>query len=284
MNKQTLLIFLCAMFWAALPAKAQVIQFDLNKKKTEEKPAQSVEQTNDNAYPADEEEEIIEKKKKEKKAKVVQAEKPLPEENDEEKPDFRNGLFKGLFSAGLNACQVDGDDAAGYNYLGAHVGVGTLVKFHKHLSVSMEIVYNMKGAQRRLFGNNSADSSFRLVHDYVQVPILLNVHDKRIVIFSAGVSLGYMVRYKQMINGKDYTNPDASAPIATQFLQEPRKFDVCAEAGLHFVIKEQFALGCRFSYSMIGMRDALPATKVNRQYNNVLTFRFMYILNPKKKK
>lgn len=284
MKKQTLLIFLFAMILIALPSQAQVIQFDLNKRKKEEKPIENVEQKSNTTYPSDEEDEIIEKKKKEKKAKIVTAEKPLPEEKDEEKPDFRNGLFKGLFFAGLNACQVDGDDAAGYNYLGAHLGVGAMVKFHKHMSVSMEILYNMKGAQRRLFNNNSADSTFRLVHDYVQVPILFNVHDKRIVIFSAGISLGYMVRYQQMINGKDYTNPDASAPIASQFLQEPRKFDVCAEAGLHFVIKEQFALGCRFSYSMIGMRDALPATKVYKQYNNVLTFRFMYILSPKKQK
>lgn len=282
MKKQTLLIFLFPLF--LLAQEAPVIRFDLNKKKnSEEKPAENTEQKIDHTYPLDEED-VPEKPKKEKKVKQHKAEKPLPEEKEEEKPDFRNGLFKGLFFAGLNACQVDGDDASGYNYLGAHVGVGTMVKFHKYMSVSMEIVYNMKGAQRRLFSNNTADSSFRLVHDYVQVPILFNVHDKRIVMFSAGISLGYMARFKQIIGGKDYTNPDASAPIASQFLKEPRRFDVCAEAGLHFIIKEQFALGGRFSYSLLGMRDALPGSKVSKQYNNVLTFRFMYILSPKKKK
>jgi len=285
MKKQTLLIFLFPLFLMA--QQAPVIQFDLNnigKKKTETKPSENIEQEQTTTYPSDDEEPDADKPKKEKKVKQPKAEKPLPEEKEEEKPDFRNGLFKGLFFAGLNACQVDGDDASGYSYLGAHVGVGAMVKFHKYMSVSMEILYNMKGAQRRLFNNNTADSSFRLVHDYVQVPFLFNVHDKRIVMFSAGISLGYMVRFQQVISGKDYTHPDPSAPIASQFLKDPRKFDVCAEVGLHFVIKEQFALGGRFSYSLLGMRDALPGSKVRKQYNNVLTFRFMYILSPKKKK
>jgi hypothetical protein len=284
MKKHTVLIFLITFAVAVCKLPAQVIQFDLNKKK-KEAPALEKQQTESSTYlPDDEEEEVTSKKKKEKKtSKPAPSLRPLPEELDEEKPDFKKGLFKALFFAGVNACQVDGDDAAGYYYLGAHAGVGTLVKFHKHLSVSMELLYNMKGAQRRLFGNNQADSSLRLVHDYVQIPLLFNVHDKRIVIFSAGVSVGYMVRFRQFFSGRDYTNPDPSAPIAPQFLQEPRRWDLCAEVGVHFVIKEQFALGGRFSYSLIGMRDALPATRVAKQYNNVLTFRFMYILKPLKK-
>lgn len=264
MKKQTLLIFLFPLF--ILAQEAPVIRFDLNdigKKKNQDTQIEN---------------------EKQSKPKKLHGEKPLPEEKEEETPDLRNGLFKGLFFAGLNACQVDGDDAAGYSYMGAHVGVGAMVKFHKYMSVSMEIVYNMKGAQRRLFNNNSADSSFQLVHDYMQVPILFNVHDKRTIMFSAGISLGYMVRYKQIISGTDYTNADNTAPIASEYIKPPKKFDVCAEVGLHFIIKEQFALGGRFSYSLIGMRDALPGSKVRKQYNNVLTFRFMYILSPKSKK
>ncbi|MCS6819603.1 MAG: porin family protein [Chitinophagales bacterium] len=280
LKKQTLWILsLLPAFMVAQDGPVIRIDLNKNKKKTVEK--QQTPSMDENVNNTEQEE----KMNKRKKGIATEENETFryPEERDEDPPDFRKGLFRGLFIAGLNACQVDGDDDAGYKYLGAHVGIGALVKFHKHMSVSMELLYNMKGAQRRLFGNLNADSTFRLVHDYVQVPILFNVHDKRIVIFSAGISFGYMVRFRQIINGTDYTNPDHSAPIAPQFIQPPRRFDLCGEAGLHFVVKDRFAFGGRFSYSLIGMRDALPATRVSKQFNNVITFRFMYLLLPNKK-
>ncbi len=283
LKKHTLWILL---FPAVLSAQeAPVFQFDFGKKKKE---TETKEQENPQpTYSSDDDEEVIEKKK-DKKKKVADDYSPNPyqtkPEPQEEKPDFRNGLFKGLFIAGLNAAQVDGDEGYGYNYLGAHVGVGVLVKFHKHMSVSMEMLYTMKGAQRRLFNNMAADSTFRIVHDYIQVPLLFNVHDKKFIMASAGLGFGYMVRNRLMVSGVDHTNPEPNAPIPSAFMIEPNRFDLSALVGLHFVIKEQFALGARFSYSLIGIRDALPGSRVRKQYNNVLTFRFMYILNPKKKK
>ncbi len=288
MKKQTLWIFLFPLMTMA--QEAPVFIFDLNKKKSTEK-EQKTEETPTPApvYSSDEDEEEAEqaKPKKEKKkaaatqnAYTTQKEK----EQEEEKPDFRNGLFKGLFIGGLNATQIDGDDGAGYNYLGAHVGVGAMVKFHKHMSVSMEILYSMRGAQRRLFGNNQADSSFKIIHDYMEVPLLFNVHDKKLIMASVGISAAYMVRNKLTLNGIDYTDAESTAPIPSAFIVAPKKFDLSALIGLHFIIKEQFALGARFSYSLLGIRPALPGSRVRNQYNNVLSFRFMYILSAKKKK
>ncbi len=283
-KKQTLWIFLFPAM--VMAQEAPVFRFDLNKKKNQES-EQKKEETPPPApaYGSDEEDEENEVKK-EKKKKVVSEKPATPKkviEQQEEKPDFRNGLFKGLFIAGLNATQIDGDEGYGYNYLGAHVGVGAMVKFHKNMSVSMEILYSMKGAQRRLFGNMQADSSFKIVHDYVEVPLLFSVHDKKLIMASVGLSAAYMVRNKLMLNGIDYTNPESTAPIPSAFMIEPKRFDLSALIGLHFIIKEQFALGARFSYSLLGIRPALPGSRVRNQYNNVLSFRFMYILSAKKK-
>lgn len=290
-KKQTLWIFLLPAM--VMAQEAPVFRFDLDKKKDKE-PAKQEQQQEETPpasnYSSDEEEEEV-PVKKEKKKKVKSSTNTsgyyannTKKDEEEEKPDFRNGLFKGLFIAGLNAAQVDGDDGAGYNYLGAHVGVGAMVKFHKHMSVSMEILYNMKGAQRRLFSNAAADSTFRIVHDYMEVPVLFNVHDKKLIMASAGLAFGYMVRNKLMINGTDYTDAQQTDPIPSQFKIDPKRFDLTAVVGLHFIIKEQFALGARFTYSLLGIRPALPASRVRNQYNNVLTFRFMYILSAKKKK
>src|SRR4051812_33753167 len=71
-------------------------------------------------YPSDEEEAEENKTAKQRRAER-KASKP------EVKDDFdfkKDGLFKGLFHAGLNACQVDGDNEYGYKYLGANVGAG----------------------------------------------------------------------------------------------------------------------------------------------------------------
>lgn len=288
LKKQTLWIFLFPAMMMA--QEAPVFRFDMNKKKNQESEPKK-EETPPPAptYSSDEEEEEVEpvKQKKEKKKVVSEPNAYTPakeKEQQEEKPDFRNGLFKGLFIAGLNATQIDGDAGYGYNYLGAHVGVGAMVKFHKHMSVSMEILYSMRGAQRRLFGNNQADSSFKIVHDYMEVPLLFNVHDKKLIMASVGISAAYMVRNNLMLNGVDYTNAESTAPIPSAFLVEPKRFDLSALIGLHFIIKEQFALGARFSYSLLGIRPAMPGSRVRNQYNNVLSFRFMYILSPKKKK
>jgi len=189
-------------------------------------------------------------------------------------------LFKGLFNVGLNACQVDGDNQAGYRYLGFHGGVGVMVRYHKYLSTSIEINYSMKGAKERIVQNPNPNSRqlYQMQLDYIDIPIsLLNVHDKKLVMFSLGLTPSVLVRYKERDGvGNDVTD---NPPYG-----QPKRFDLSGFAGFGFVIKQQFYLGGKFSYSFIKMRGAYPGTKTNGQYNNVITFRFMYILGSIKKK
>lgn len=222
-------------------------------------------------YPEEQEEDApAAKPKKEKK---------VAKEGVEEAPNPKNGLFKALFIAGLNATQIDGDLDYGYRYFGAHVGVGTLVKFHKNFSVSMELLYNMKGARNRPNLSLPGDSitRFTIAQDYIEVPVSINVHDKKLVIFNLGLSVGALVRFKQTVNGIDQTDNPISGT--------PKRFDLSAQGGLHFLIKQKFGIGARFSYSLLALRPAFPGpTKVRNQYNNVVTIRFMYILDAIKKK
>ena len=251
------------------------ISFDFGKKDKQQqvdtpKPEKIV-------YPSDEEESEETETPKQRREKR-KAEKP------DDKDDFnfkRDGLFKGLFSAGLNACQVDGDNQAGYKYLGANVGVGVMIRYHKFLSTSIEINYSMKGAKERFVPNPNPLSAqlYLLQLDYIDIPIsLLNVHDKKLVMFSIGLTPSVLVRYKERNGaGDDVTdNPP--------FGRAPSRFDLSGFAGFGFVIKQQFYLGGKFSYSFLSMRPAYAGTKTNGQYNNAITFRFMYILSSIKKK
>ncbi len=245
--------------------KSGTITIDFGKKKKVENTDSTAQVT----YPDEEETPAP-------KAKKV---KPAPKEGEEEAPNPKNGLFKLLFIAGANAAQIDGDLDYGYRYFGAHVGLGTMVKFHKNFSVSMELLYSMKGARNRPNLRLSGDSITRFViaQDYIEVPLSLNIHDKKLVIFNLGLSFGALVRFKQTVNGLNQTDNPISGT--------PSRFDLSAQGGLHFLIKQKFGIGARFSYSLIPLRPAFPGpTKVRNQYNNVVTLRFMYILDSIKKK
>lgn len=247
-----------------------IIDFGKKKPTTVEKDTTQQEKF---VYPSDEEEqeeETPKQKREKKKAATAQQE------------DFnfkRDGLFKGLFSAGLNACQVDGDNEFGYKYLGASVNVGVMVRYHRFLSTSVEIGYSMRGARARFTGAGANANFFRTNFDYVEIPVsLLNVHDKKLVMFSVGLTPAVLIRYKEWdrVSGIEVSN---NPPYG-----QPRKFDLTAFGSFYFVIKQQFALGAKFSYSLLSIRTAEPGSRVNGQYHNMLTFRFMYILSAIKKK
>lgn len=219
------------------------------------------------------------KAKKQKTGYVEEAEEFNPQ---------RDGLFKATFATGLNLSQIDGDVQAGYNYPGAQAAVGVLVKFHKNVSVGLEVQYAMKGAYKRLNNNEFPTSMFRQQWDYVGIPLMLNVHDKKLVMASAGLSFNYLVRNKLRYDVYDSAgNIDTTqSTVAYQVLSvEPKKFDLCAVVGFQFLIKKVLGIGARFEYSLIGLKPSLgAATKVRNMYNNTVTVRLQYILSPVKKK
>lgn len=195
----------------------------------------------------------------------------------------KESLFKALFSAGVNICQVDGDNESGYKKAGANVGVGTLVKFHKNVSVSLELLYSMKGARPKY--NTLADGSknyFDITYDYIDLPLSLNVHDKKFVMASAGLSFGTMMRYKETSYIGNTTTGSAPPDTTLPGYSPPRKFDLSFQAGFQFLIKRVVGVGVRFQYTILSLRPSYGVTtKVKGQYNNMFTFRLTYILDPK---
>ena len=103
--------------------------------------------------------------------------------------DYRQGgIFKALFHAGINACQIDGDNDWGYTYLGAETGVGALARFHRFLSASLELNYSMEGA-RTTFASSTANTDKYMVQwDYMQAAVALNGHYRQFLIFSLGLT------------------------------------------------------------------------------------------------
>ncbi len=224
---------------------------------------------------------VVHVRPKPKKAVKVQSinpnqqNQPIP---DETKPNFNNeSLFKALFVGGLNLSQVDGDAETGYRKVGAHVGVGTVIKFSKRFSTSIELIYSMQGAKPHYATySDGTKNKYDITMDYINVPVSINVHDKKVVMFGLGVQLGVLARYSQTDSaGNNITkNPEPNG-------EQPRKIDLSGQACATFFIKRRIGIGVRFAYSFLKLRDAVQGSRVKGEYNNIVSIRFSYLLDPK---
>ncbi len=200
---------------------------------------------------------------------------PVP---DEVKPDFsRESIFKALFVGGLNISQVEGSGEATYRKFGGIVGAGTVIKFSRRFSVSAELLYSQKGA-RPQFGTDPVSgqkNKFDITADYLDLPITFSVHDKKVLMFGAGVQISALARYQQTDSAGN--NRTASPPEG----QQPRKIDFLGQICGTFFIKRRIGIGMRFAYSFLKIRDAVTGSNFRGEYNNTLSIRVSYLLDPK---
>jgi len=189
--------------------------------------------------------------------------------------------IKGGVIAGINATQVDGDEVFGYHKYGLNVGALAIIPFGKNFSASIETLYNEKGSYQRPQFDDSLSGEYKLILNYLDVPFLFSYTDKDAIKFSAGFSWGKLVQFKEWEHGNridwktpygPYKNNDANILIDVQFK---------LLTGLNFDF--------RYAYSVAKLRTRTFKTgEVRKQFNNVLSFRLIYVfkdkLSPKAKK
>jgi hypothetical protein len=183
-------------------------------------------------------------------------------------------LFKGILIAGFNAAQIDGDNVGGYYYFGAQVGAGTIVRFHPRVSMSMELLYNMKGSRSRLSLADVAPRDLKVITDYIDVPIAINIHDKKVVMFTAGLSVGALMRYKEY----EAKIGESVMTDVTQEKETPLRIGLEAFAGMSFIIRNVVGINPRFAYSILPIRDAEEGSRLKHQRHNYMSLRAFYII------
>jgi hypothetical protein len=112
--------------------------------------------------------------------------------------------------------------------------------------------------------------------DYIDIPVMVHITDKKII--SAG--LGFC--YGQLINHKEsslYVSPDS---LKGPFMN----YDLSVLGEVSLRVWNRFWLNVRYQYSMLNLRTVTfrnpypPNTTWTRdQYNNVLSLRLTYIFN-----
>ena len=189
-------------------------------------------------------------------------------------------IIRGGIITGLNATQVDGDEVFGYHKFGWNVGATAIVPIaKKSWFVTLETIYNQKGAyQHPIYSDSAKSGAYKLNLNYVEVPVLLLFEDKGKLTFGAGASWGRLIKVEEFENNhKTPTNLDG--PYSRD--------DIDVLLDMRFNIYQRLKFNFRYSYSMVKIRtrtfDNGVSTWDRKQYNNMLSFRLLYIFNEKVK-
>jgi hypothetical protein len=200
--------------------------------------------------------------------------------------------IRGALIAGMNLSQVDGDYAYGFNKVGWNTGAAAIVPFGKNFSFTLETLFSQKGSfQSKQYEQAITDSlgnvtatltgQYKLKLDYVEVPFLIHYTDKDII--SAGVGFSY----GRLVNVKEYEHDTLNTSTTLNTGPYDRN-DYSVLVDLKFRIHKKiprFKFNIRYSYSMrkIRTRDFYNTfgeyTDTRDQYNNLLTFRLIYVFN-----
>jgi len=190
----------------------------------------------------------------------------------------RAQIILGALSAGINLTQVDGDEVYGFHKVGFNGGPSAIIPFAKRWSVSIETLFSQKGSYQKPQYDDSLSYEYKLNLNYVEVPLLVHFEDKRIVCVGAGVSWSRLVGVKEWEHGRRVETTTLDGPY--------NRNDFSVVADVRIPIYHRLKIQARYSYTFATIRkrsftDGSGNTWTRKQYNNVITFRLVYIFNEK---
>ncbi len=192
---------------------------------------------------------------------------------------------KGELIFGMNATQIDGDEIFGFHKYGLNVGVGGILPFSKHWSLSVETIFNQKGSYRKesIEIDTLPTPYYNIRLNYLDVPVMLHYEDKGGLTFGLGFSWGRTVGIEETEHGKKVETTTLAGPY--------KRDDLNVLADIRIKIWQKLKFNFRYAYSVLPIRTRIYTNSINQiwertQYNSMLTFRLIYIFNeaPEKSK
>jgi hypothetical protein len=189
--------------------------------------------------------------------------------------------FKGAIMGGMNISQVDGDEVVGYNRVGGHLGVAAILPLN-NWDITLETVFNQKGAwEKQQYRDTINDYVYTGQYDlrlnYVEVPLMAHYTDRGWITAGAGVSWGRLVSFNETEHG------GSVPPYSDTVSFNKNDFDILVD--LQFRIYQRLKFNIRYAYSLAPIREReykefyTGDEWSRRQYNNLFTFRLVYIFN-----
>jgi hypothetical protein len=179
------------------------------------------------------------------------------------KSRHRVGLKLGFsghtLSGDLTKSQLGGNLLGGFWYQ---------LKMNKKWTAQTELLLLDKGIGVRTGGKSP---HFVNLH-YFEVPVLFQYHRRKIY-FEFGPGLGYMINYRENLYGNETPDLVNKHP----FTRSELSFNV----GIGCALNEKWALGLRFTHSLLPVRGAVPLVSKN-SYNQLLALSVSRQLKKKK--
>lgn len=199
-------------------------------------------------------------------------------------------IIKGEAIMGMNLSQVDGDEVFGFKKVGANVGAGVMIPFGKRgrWDASFEALYTQKGSNQKQQYYDSTlivctgDSTivtgqYKLNLNYVEIPVMVMFTDKEFISFGAGFSWSRLVGVKEYEHGELVETTTLNSGVYNK-----NDFSILADFRIRVYKSLKFNVRYQYSLAKIRTRDFLDLncnTKTRDQYNNVITFRLIWVFN-----
>ncbi|MBR1766327.1 MAG: outer membrane beta-barrel protein [Bacteroidales bacterium] len=156
--------------------------------------------------------------------------------------------FDASLFAGLNMCQIDGDQAGNYSHPGLRTGVGTSFSLSSDSDspwrMVVELAYTAKGSYNKEY-NTSLDAG------YVELPLLLSYTTlERRLRIAAGVAPAVKVRAR-FKNGSDVDSHWDDFFSVVDWLP--------LTVTLRYLVTDHLGLEGRFQYSALSVADDAPS-------------------------
>jgi len=186
-------------------------------------------------------------------------------------------------SLGINGCQIHGDTYSGYDKVGLFSGIAVNAKLKEKLFFEIGFYFSQKGAQRNEVPKNNDYRSYKVILNYIDLPLSLYYKINNNYSVMAGPSLAYLISSKEYINK---TNMSAYSKF--------NKFEMGVNIGLTRKIKDNWLVELRCSNSITPVRSyGIAATGIvypnpvarffnKGLYNNILSMFVTYTIDTKK--
>ncbi|MEO6131940.1 MAG: porin family protein [Saprospiraceae bacterium] len=84
--------------------------------------------------------------------------------------------FSAAISGGINACQIDGDDLAGYDKIAFTGGIKAILNLESAIDLNVEFLYSERGSRPDIF-NPDYDPDINISLHYAELPVYASIGD-----------------------------------------------------------------------------------------------------------
>jgi hypothetical protein len=162
--------------------------------------------------------------------------------------------FKGGVVAGINGCQVDGDNHAGYNKLGLMAGAFVAYPLSENFDLQMELKYMGKGAKKKTTAIDL--SQYKSSLNYIDIPVLLRLNTRIKIGWEMGLSFNYLFSSSE---------EDENGDLPPEGSMDFKPFELSYLIGVKYDLTTKWSAGLRYSYSLLSIVNDSKA------YNNLFS-------------